>query len=1005
MFLFESGRAAFTAAADEARLRRSAGLAYTGIEYVLGGRLNPAAYAVGEPARGLMTETKNHAAFIWSVADLLRGDYKQSEYGKVILPLTVLRRLDCVIAPVKAEMLDLYAINVSAFIADFEPEYRESMRETIEKATLFQHPKIDKSNLDRLTEMKGLWNTSRLDLPKLLDDPRHLAGNLRAYIGGFSPQVRSIIENFDFDAQISRLDKSNLLDIVLGKFAEIDLHPDAVSNLEMGYLYEGLIRRFSQLSNETAGEHFTPREVIRLMVDLLFAEDDDLLAKPGIAKTIFDPACGTGGMLSVAEEYLRELNPNANLQPYGQELNAETYAICRSGMMLKGQNAENITCGNSFSEDGHTGRQFDYLLANPPFGAGWQGIRGQVVAEHETLGFEGRFGAGLPRVSDGSFLFLQHMISKMKRPEDGGSRLAILFNGSPLFAGAAGSGESETRRWIIENDWLEAVVALPDQLLHSTGISTYVWVITNRKSPERQGKIQLVDARNSFASLRRSQGEKRKYIDDREIGAIASAYRGLGHESTIPGHRIIATSYFVEVGDWRILPWMFVTDLDVTETVPLSDLVENVRVVEVDEMPIVKLDDFREGLSAHDLEETSSSRKAVCRDGDVVGYGQNWTVVPDGFGEAATGLTVLRLLDEKLGKADLLRLWLVSVDAAQQFEGIGHGRNLLDTRVPKRIHEDAGLGESARKYAAARGSAIDMVSQLFPDDSEVDLISDNLHQLAANAQGFEQLLMPLRDVVRRAEYEYPYQVASLARRYRLAGDERGQLDAGIALAEAVIRAVGVVAAAQLFAAEGGLSEPVAKHFQGGISGGTWFEIIRAAQEATDEDNVADLQVVGFRKGQVGQLLEKCVMVRNRVRHHPGVLSTSETSERNRELSNALNGALEGVSFMSAWKWQRVQRCDYIGPGYLVEAQRLNGSHPEWEKHTFESAEPIKPGGVYLSAPGLRQYLPLSPFASVKGCDECGRDEFYILDKVNGPNRLEAISILGHRINVSAEAVA
>ena len=418
----------------------------------------------------------NHAAFIWSVADLLRGDYKQSEYGKVVLPLTVLRRLDCVIEPVKQAMLAKHA-EVKDTVDNFGPI------------------------LDRLTDIKHLWNTSKFDLPKLLDDPDHLADNLRAYIAGFSPQVRDIIEQFDLDTQITRLDKSNLLYKVLSKFTEIDLHPNVVSNLEMGYLYEELIRRFSELSNETAGEHFTPREVIRLMVNLLFIEDDDLLAKPGIAKTLFDPACGTGGMLSVAEDHLRHLNPAAQLHVWGQELNPETFATCRSDMMLKGQNAENITRGNSLKPydaaeaakggdpgDGHEGRRFDYLLANPPFGVEWKKVKDEVEGEHQTLGYAGRFGAGLPRINDGSFLFLQHMISKMKRPEDGGSRLAIVFNGSPLFTGAAGSGESEIRRWIIENDWLEAVVALPDQLFYNTGISTYFWIVTNRKRPERRGQ-------------------------------------------------------------------------------------------------------------------------------------------------------------------------------------------------------------------------------------------------------------------------------------------------------------------------------------------------------------------------------------------------------------------------------------------------------------------------------------------------------------------------------------
>jgi len=441
----------------------------------------------------------NHAGFIWSVADLLRGDYKQSEYGRVILPLTVLRRLDCVLDPVKAEMLEEYA-RVKGKVQNFGPL------------------------LDKLTDIKDLWNISPFDLPKLLDDPDNIADNLRAYVHGFSPEIRDIIDKFDLATQVIRLDKANLLYLVVSKFAEIDLHPDKVSNIEMGYLYEELIRRFSELSNETAGEHFTPREVIRLMVSLLFIEDDELLSKAGVVKTIFDPACGTGGMLSVAEDYLRRHNPHANLKVFGQELNAETYAVCRSDMMLKGQDASNIVYGNSFSEDGHQGRHFDYLLANPPFGVEWKKVQKEVKDEHQTKGFAGRFGAGLPPINDGSLLFIQHMISKMKPASEGGSRLAIVFNGSPLFTGAAQSGPSEIRRWIIENDWLEAVVALPDQLFYNTGISTYFWIITNRKAPKRRGKVQIVDARELWTKMRKGLGEKRKQVSDEQIAEIVRLY-------------------------------------------------------------------------------------------------------------------------------------------------------------------------------------------------------------------------------------------------------------------------------------------------------------------------------------------------------------------------------------------------------------------------------------------------------------------------------------------------
>jgi type I restriction enzyme M protein len=441
---------------------------------------------------------KNHAAFIWSVADLLRGDYKQSEYGKVILPLTVIRRLDCVLDPTKAGVL----------------ERAKALKGRVE-------------NVDPVLESVAgqmFFNTSPLDFRRLLDDPGQIAGNLRGYIAAFSAGARDVIEKFDFDTQITRLAKANLLYQVIGKFANIDLHPEVVSNIEMGYLYEELIRRFSELSNETAGEHFTPREVIRLMVNLLFVEDDEALTGPGVVRTLYDPACGTGGMLSVAEDHIRSLNPHARLEVFGQELNDETYAICRSDMMVKGQDASHIVSGNSFSEDGHKGETFDYMLANPPFGVEWKKVEDVVRAEHEQRGFAGRFGAGLPRINDGSFLFLQHMISKMKPIEEGGSRLAIVFNGSPLFTGAAGSGESEIRRWIIENDWLEAVVALPDQLFYNTGISTYFWIVTNRKRPERRGNVQLVDAREYWVKMRKSLGDKRKELSAAQIDEVTRLY-------------------------------------------------------------------------------------------------------------------------------------------------------------------------------------------------------------------------------------------------------------------------------------------------------------------------------------------------------------------------------------------------------------------------------------------------------------------------------------------------
>jgi len=441
---------------------------------------------------------KELANFIWSIADLLRGDYKQSDYGKIILPFTVLRRLDCVLEPTKQKVLDYLPKLKSMKIKNTEP--------VLNKVAGF-----------------NFHNKSRLDFEKLKADPDNIAANLRNYINGFSAGGREIIEYFSFNDQIARLDEANLLFLVASRFAEVDLHPDAVSSIEMGYVFEELIRKFSELSNETAGEHFTPREVIRLMVNLLFLNDKEILTKKGIVKTIYDPACGTGGMLSVAENYLRELNPRARLEVFGQEVNPESYAICKSDMLIKGQNTANIKFGNSFTMDGLETERFDYMLSNPPFGVEWKKVQTHIKKEHEAKGYGGRFGAGLPRISDGSFLFLQHMISKMKQSNNG-ARLGIVFNGSPLFSGAAGSGESEIRKWIIENDMLEAIIAMPDQLFYNTGILTYVWILTNRKPVERKGKIQMVNAVSFFEKMSRSLGNKRNEISDKQIDEITGIY-------------------------------------------------------------------------------------------------------------------------------------------------------------------------------------------------------------------------------------------------------------------------------------------------------------------------------------------------------------------------------------------------------------------------------------------------------------------------------------------------
>jgi type I restriction enzyme M protein len=462
----------------------------------------------------------NLSSFIWSVADLLRGDYKPHEYGKLILPFTVLRRLDCALESTKAAVLAELATRTAAGLNPEPFLLRKSG----------QH----------------FYNTSPLDLKKLMGDQDHIGENLRAYVQAFSPAVRDIFDNFDFHTQIDKLQKAKLLYKVTEKFTTIDLHPDRVSNAQMGSVFEELIRKFAELSNETAGEHFTPREVIRLMVNLLFIEDDEALTRPGIVRSIYDPTAGTGGMLSVAGEHLAGMNAEARLVMYGQELNPESYAICKADMLIKGQDIANIVLGNTLSNDGLTGKHFDYMLSNPPFGVEWKKIEAEVRREADQQGFNGRFGPGLPRVSDGSLLFLLHLLSKMRPEVEGGSRLGIVLNGSPLFTGGAGSGESEIRRYVLENDLVEAIIGLPTDMFYNTGISTYVWIVSNRKPEARKAKVQLIDASGSWQKMRKSLGSKRKELSPAHIEDITRMFGGFEEVTRdgVPISRIFKNSDF-----------------------------------------------------------------------------------------------------------------------------------------------------------------------------------------------------------------------------------------------------------------------------------------------------------------------------------------------------------------------------------------------------------------------------------------------------------------------------
>ena len=447
-----------------------------------------------------MNNFGDKVSFIWSIADLIRDTFKRGKYQDVILPFTVLRRLDCVLEPTKEEVLTAYH------------QYKD---------------KLD--NLDPLLCKKSgfaFYNSCPYDFEKLLDDPKQLAANLKLYINSFSGNMREVLEKFDFANTIDKLEQSDLLFLVTERFKNIDLHPDKVSNLEMGYIFEELIRKFNEALDENPGEHFTPREVIQLMVNLIFSPDKTQLSQEYITRSVYDPCCGSGGMLTIAKDRILELNPKAQVFLFGQEVNPETFAVCKSDLYMKsvdGKDAENIKFGSTLSQDQHSDKTFDYLLANPPYGKDWKRDKDAVETEAQKAG--SRFSAGTPRISDGQLLFLQHMIARMKPETQGGSRVAIVMNGSPLFTGDAGSGESEIRRWILENDWLEAIIALPNDLFYNTGIATYIWVLTNHKAAERRGKVQLINASEFWLPMRKSLGSKRREISSQHIREITEIFQ------------------------------------------------------------------------------------------------------------------------------------------------------------------------------------------------------------------------------------------------------------------------------------------------------------------------------------------------------------------------------------------------------------------------------------------------------------------------------------------------
>jgi type I restriction enzyme M protein len=524
--------------------------------------------------------SNNHATFIWSIADLLRGSFKAHQYGDIILPFTVLRRLDAVLAPTKQAVFA--AVEQAA--ADGIPVRASLLR-------------------NRAGHEYSFWNESKFDLKTALGDSENLAANLLDYVTGFSENVKDIFDKYKISERIAELDEHDLLFLVTQRFAAVDLSPAAVPNEEMGHIFEELIRKFAEASNETAGEHFTPRDVIELMVDILLAPESDTLAKANVVRSVYDPTAGTGGMLSVAEDHIRSANPTATLTLAGQEINPQSYAICKADMTVKGQSVDAIFFGDTLTNDGHVGKTFNYGLSNPPFGVDWKKQQKAVTEEHTQRGYAGRFGAGLPRVSDGSMLFLMHLISKMRSAEDGGGRAAIVLNGSPLFTGGAGSGESNIRKWVLERDLLEAIIALPTDMFYNTGIATYIWVLSTKKSADRVGKVQLIDGTKLFRKMRKGLGSKRNELGADDISTIVKLYEG---EMDAARSKTFATTDFfyrtitVERPlrlNWALTPERLAvaTEAKVLANVDLTPVVERAQ---RDETPTTDLPTFRKRLTA-----------------------------------------------------------------------------------------------------------------------------------------------------------------------------------------------------------------------------------------------------------------------------------------------------------------------------------------------------------------------------------------------------------------------
>lgn len=1040
----------------------------------------------------MTSDARDWSGLVWSVADLLRGDYKQSDYGAVILPMTVLRRVDSLLEPTKADVLS----RLDQLGAEGATDHDAT-----------------------LCAVTGLpfYHTGPLTFGALATNPD-------TYLQGFSTVVADLLAAFDFGLQVTLLRESGLLVRVVERFAQIDLGPRTVSDRQMGEIFEELVRTVAELSSEIAGEYNTPTDVERLMAALLLASDRET---GGL--TVYDPVCGTGGTLLEATRQIRERNPFATVEAYGQELNRQTYAICRSTMLMKNMNPHHIVLGDTLSQDRFSAAQFDYLIAVPPMGVEWKRVE-QFVQNEARHGHAGRFGAGLPRTNDSSLLFLQHMLAKMKPLDAGGSRIAVLFNGSPLHAGAAGSGESDIRRWILENDLLEGVVALPDQLFPNTRISTYVWVLTNRKERELQGRVILLNARDEWQRMRRSWGDKRKYVAAEQVDLIVAAYRDALSVSRNPQDsrhlrlRVLANEDF---GYQRVIverPLRVRFDLternhakltkgaeglaavlrpligsswksrskalgvlratakaggqDWPDTASFSALVsrtlrtrdpqgeiqKNRGLIEPDpalsevvNLPLhrdpdgylnddghpdawiergkirigyeIRLSHFfvrtlnanfdhlgrfarqrtaKPGFTGEDsggsgwphltaqnlhtadsavalpeiLVSATSVPKAtsltLCEGGDLVGLPGNWRLLPANFGEAVTAMFVLQPSD---GHGHVLAEWLNSrPDDATTLRMTSS--QLLDTPVPvdmvrPEIEDFLEVVQEGRHKM--RATAASTLPNVFAGpQTDVQRLRDEIRSAANEAWLIADLMRPVEDPVGRAEWSYPYHIASLARRYRIGTHPAEQKDGLLKLGEGIARVLGILALSEI-AAHGEIDAHLRRSFQKGATFGTWTTAIQKFVESVNEPSLPDLARLADPDG-VSALLERIRELRNDTHHSHGIRAGFEIEKDVRALDPHVVAVITSVNWLAGNAWDWVERCEYLDESsYRIVGLTLRGSHPGWEPFDRPSTYPQRPQRVYVTGSGGIP-ITLWPFAEVSICETCQTRELFLLDQ-------------------------